>query len=213
MEGRPEFELAIVEPEEADSTFEESQPRAPAELSTAPAEPLEALEAIKAARGASAVLAGLPQLGNAATWLQTAYFSVRERTGTARHLIVAGEPGGEVTANGQLLFGQIAPSKSSRVICAFDAPQQAPYHFSARLMNWAPPVPAMVECLIDGTSLGRVTLSMVPENVPFVARLRAGQHSFQVREVPEHDGHPHDGPRPFLFLSLTVWMIPVVTEE
>jgi hypothetical protein len=198
MDDRPEFELAIVESLEGQPRSDREEVAA-AELTTS-AEVIETLEALKATKGAPAVLQRFPHLERPELWGSTAYFSVSERSGTARALRVAGEPGGRVNVNGGLLFGVDEPPQSSRVDCIFDAPNEGIYTLNTRLTSWAGPLTAIVECFIDGTSFGELSVTGWL-NQPHVARLGAGRHSFQIREV---------GGGPFLFLSLRVWMVPLV---
>src|SRR5690349_21107354 len=83
MDERPDFELRIVDSLESYPAREERDGLAATDLVTTPQ---EALEALKATKGAAAVLKRLPNLGDLTLWLPTAYFSVCQKTGTARYL-------------------------------------------------------------------------------------------------------------------------------
>ncbi len=164
------------------------------------AEAIEVVEALKNIEGVSAVFSELPLLERFEFWGRTAFFSLSELAGTARRLKVAGEPGVYVNFNGGIIFGVFAPPESSRVECIFDAPAQGAYSLNARLVNFAGPIPGRVECSIDGESFGQFDISLGLTDLPLVARLRKGPHVFQVKES---EGGP------IIFLSLTVWSIPV----
>jgi hypothetical protein len=207
MNEKPEFELKVVESMESYPIPEAREGIAPADLVTTSE---EALEALKATRGAQAVLERIPNLGNLEFWLPTAYFSVCQKTGTARYLDLwdadhfdgftdmqrcLNDCRAWFSGDGFQFWGS-GQTKSGRVNCYFTAPANGNYTCNARLQSYPTSSPAVVECLIDNTSFGPLTV-LGTINQPHVASLAAGGHHFRVRQ--------NSGA--FFFLSLTVWRV------
>lgn len=165
------------------------------------AEAVESFQALSESEGFAALATRFAGLERPEIWMRTAYCSVTEQGGTAGFLRLAGEPGAQV-GDGLVYFGRVAPPGSSRLICEFSAPSRGLYALSARIGNWAGTIPADVEALIDGRSLGQVQLTTGTLDRTFTARLGQGNHEFEVRE--DASGAPA------FFVGLTVWAVPVV---
>ena len=207
MNDQPEFELKIVESMESYPALEERDGIAAADLVTTPE---EALEALKATKGASAVLERIPNLENLELWLPTAYFSVCLKTGTARYLDIwdtdhfdgftdmqrcLNDCRAWFSGDGYQFWGS-NQTKTGRINCYFTAPTSGNYTCNARLQSFPLSSPAVVECLIDNSSFGPLTV-LGTINQPHMTSLAAGGHHFRIRQVSGA----------FFFLSLTVWKV------
>jgi hypothetical protein len=208
VNDQPEFELTIVESLESYPAREDRDGIAATDLVTTPE---EALEALKATRGASAVLERLPNLENLELWLPTAYFSVCLKTGSARYLDIwdtdhfdgftdmqrcLNDCRAWFSGDGYDFWGS-GQTKTGRINCYFTAPTAGIYTCNARLQSFPTNSPAVVECLIDNSSFGPLTV-LGTINQPHMTNLSAGGHHFRIRQ---RSGS-------FFFLSLTVWKLP-----
>jgi len=208
MDERPDFELRIVDSLESYPAREERDGLAATDLVTTPQ---EALEALKATKGAAAVLKRLPNLGDLTLWLPTAYFSVCQKTGTARYLDMwdtdhfdgftdmqrcVNDCRAWFSGDGYDFWGS-GQTKTGAVNCYFTAPTAGNYTCNARLQSFPTGSPAVVECLIDNNSFGPLTV-VGTINQPHLSNLSAGGHHFRIRQ---RSGS-------FFFLSLTVWKLP-----
>lgn len=200
-----EFELKVVDALESHAPREEREGIAATDLLTTPQ---EALEAIKTSKGAPAILKRFPNLGDLSLWFSTAYFSVCRKTGTARYLDIwdadhfdgftdmqrcVSDCRAWFSGDGYQTWGS-DQTKTGRVNCYFTAPSAGVYTCNARLQSYS--TPAVVECLIDNSSFGPLTVSGTIDQ-PHFANLSAGGHHFRIRQ---RSGS-------FFFLSLTVWKI------
>ena len=207
MNDQPEFELKIVESMESFPVREAREGIAPADLLTTPE---EALEALKATKGAEAVLKEVPNLEDLALWIPTAYFSVCQKTGTARYIDIwdtdhfdgftdmqrcLNDCRAWFSGDGFQFWGS-GQTKTGRVNCYFTAPSSGNYTCNARLQSYPMSVAAVVECLIDNSSFGPLTV-LGTINQPHMTSLSAGGHHFRIRQVSGA----------FFFLSLTVWKV------
>jgi hypothetical protein len=207
VNDQPEFELKIVESMESFPVPEAREGIAPADLVTTPE---EALEALKATKGAEAVLKEVPNLEDLALWIPTAYFSVCQKTGTARYLDIwdtdhfdgftdmqrcLNDCRAWFSGDGFQFWGS-GQTKTGRVNCYFTAPSSGNYTCNARLQSYPTNVAAVVECLIDNSSFGPLTV-LGTINQPHMTSLSAGGHHFRIRQVSGA----------FFFLSLTVWKV------
>lgn len=160
----------------------------------------EAFQALADDVTSSALIDRVSGLNKPWAYMQTAYFSVSEMTGSATSLVVAGEPGGRLNFNGGILLALVPAS--SRVECNLRV-SRGTYMFTARLVNWAGPHRAAVDAVIDETSLGRIDVFGTTTR-SFVTRLGTGPHSFKLMEVPDVPWGP------WIFLSLSAWFVPEV---
>jgi hypothetical protein len=207
MQHEREFELTIVDSLESYPVREERDGIAAAELITTPA---EALEALKATKGASAVIKRLPNLEDLTHWRPIAYFSVCQKTGTARYLDMwdidhfdgftdmqrcLNDCRSWCSGDGYEFWGS-GETKTGRINCYFIAPTAGHYTCNARLQSFPTSSPAVVECLIDNNSFGPLTV-LGTINQPHMSNLSAGGHHFRIRQ---RSGS-------FFFLSLTVWHV------
>ncbi len=166
----------------------------------------EALAALHASKGSEKVFEAFPQFKDLAAWLPVANFNVCSKFGTARYLdlwdvdhfdgltdmkknldecrVWFSDKGFDTWGSGQ--------SRSGRINCYFTAPQAGAYICTARLQSYAGP--AVVECLIDGSSFGTLPVNGTITQ-PHPCNLSAGGHHFRIRQQSGS----------FFFLSLTVW--------
>ena len=207
VNDQPEFELSIVESLESYPPREEREGIAAADIVTTPE---EALDALKATKGAANVLDRIPNLEDLALWLPTAFFSVCRKTGTARYLDLWDTDHFDGFTDMQRClndcrawysgddyqFWGSGQTKTGRVNCYFTAPASGNYTCNARLQSFPTSAPSVVECLIDNSSFGPLTV-FGTINQPHMTSLSAGGHHFRIRQVSGA----------FFFLSLTVWRV------
>jgi hypothetical protein len=200
-----EFELRIVESTEGYTAREERAGFTAADLVTTPE---QALEAIKATTGAPAILKEIPNLEKLELWWPTAYFSVCQKSGTARYLDIwdtdhfdgvtdmqrcLNDCRAWFSADGFDFWGS-GQTKTGRINCYFSAPSAGTYTCNAKLQSDPTSSQASVECRIDNNSFGPLTWSGTI-NQPHLCNLSAGGHHFRIWQ--------RSGA--FSFLSLTVW--------
>jgi len=208
MTQTPEFELRIVESLKSYPVREERDGIAGTDLVTTSE---EALEALKASKGALAILKAHPKFEDLPLWQFTAFFSVCNKSGTARYLDLwdtdhfdgftdmqrcVTDCTAWFSGDGYGSWGS-GQTKSGRVNCYFIAPTAGFYTCNARLRSFPTSAPAQVECLIDNTSFGPLSFSGTI-NQPHVSNLSAGGHHFRIRQ--------RSGA--FFFLSLSIWKLP-----
>lgn len=219
MPEHKEFELRVVEvtkPQAAAPTRERLViPTAP---STAPSR-ADALDAVRATNGAAAVIKAIPALEDTAAWVEVGHWTVNGASGVAADepwiwdcdFVGYGWNMFDGYANGYAYFagaedlgGIIPPQKlSGQVWCYLNVPAEAHYVFLAELLTYpdqyfGADYVALVECSIDSTLLGVVTLH--PGDwlkYPFVANLEPGIHRFAIRQ--ERGG--------VFFSSLSAWIV------
>jgi hypothetical protein len=199
----PEFELKLIESLESYPPRDDREGIAATDLVTTPD---EALEALKATKGADAVLKQSPTIGDLTLWLPTAYFSVCQKTGTARYLDIwdadhfdgftdmqrcVSDCRAWFSGDGYDYWGS-GETKTGRINCYFTVSTAGTYTCNARLQSYGGP--ALVECLIDASTFGSLPVSGTI-NQPHPCNLSAGGHHFRIRQVSGS----------FFFLSLTVW--------
>lgn len=208
MADRPDdFKLSIVDSLKSFAAREEREGITAADLATTPE---EALEALKATKGAAAVLKQVPNLENLEAWFPTAYFTVCSKFGTARYLDIwdtdhfdgftdmqrcLNDCRAWFSADGYDSWGS-GQTKTGRINCYFTAPTAGTYTCNARLQSYPATSPASVECRIDNSSFGPLTV-LGTINQPHMSNLSAGGHHFRIWQ---RSGS-------LFFLSLTVWRI------
>jgi hypothetical protein len=222
MPETAEFELRIVEamkPQPAPVPAKTALPKARRPAPTR----AEALAALKATKGAEAVIKSIPQLEHTEVWGEAGYWTINSEAG-----IAANEPflwdcdfmgvswnmfdayvNGIAYFSGKENFGGIVPPQTltGQVWCYLDAPTPGYYLFVAQLETfpdeyYGPDYFAVVECLIDSSPFGEVTLPVdTLVRQPFVANLAPGIHRFDIRQIAGG----------VFFLSLTAWTIPILT--
>jgi hypothetical protein len=94
-------------------------------------------------------------------------------------------------------FWGSSQTKTGRVNCYFTAPSNGNYTCNARLQSYPASTPAVVDCLIDNSSFGHLTVLGTIDQ-PHMASLSAGGHHFRIRQVSGA----------FFFLRLTVLKLP-----
>lgn len=166
----------------------------------------EAFAALAGTKGSDKVFEALPQLRDVAAWLPVASFTVGSKFGTARYLDLwdvdhfdgftdmkknLAESRAWFSDKGFDTWGS-SQTHSGRINCYFTAPQAGAYVCTARLQSYAGP--ALVECLIDGSSFGFLPVNGLITQ-PHPCNLSAGGHHFRIRQMAGS----------FFFLSLTVW--------
>lgn len=166
----------------------------------------EALAALHATKGSDEVFQAFPQFRDVAAWLPVASFSLCSKLGTARYLDLwdvdhfdgftdmrknLDECRAWFSDKGFDTWGS-GETRSGRINCYFTAPQAGAYICTARLQSHAGP--ALVECLIDGSSFGSLPVNGIITQ-PHPCNLSAGGHHFRIRQLSGS----------FFFLSLTVW--------
>jgi len=147
----------------------------------------DALTAIRASEGSPAVLKALPSVGDLAAWAPVGTFTVASKTGTARYLDLwdvdhfdgfthmqknVAEGRAWFSDKGYDSWGS-AQTRSGRINCFFTAPEPGAYICVARLQSYAGP--ALVECLIDGSSFGSLPVNGIITQ-PHPCNLSAGGH-------------------------------------
>ena len=95
------------------------------------------------------------------------------------------------SGNGYGQWGS-AETKTGRINCYFRAPEERMYRCDATLQSYGGP--AVVECLLDGSSFGFLTVGGTITQ-PHFRSLAAGYHAFRIRQVSGS----------FFFLSLNVY--------
>ena len=208
MKEPQRFELKIVESLKDYQVREERDGIAATDLVTS-AE--DALKALKATRGAAAILKEHPKFEEVPFWQSTAFFSICSKSGTARYLDVWDSDHFDgftdiqrclnnctvwFSADGYDFWGS-GQTKTGRVKCYFTAPTAGFYTCNARLQSFPTSSPAVVECLIDNTSFGPLTV-LGTINQPHLSNLSAGGHHFRIQQ--------RSGA--FFFLSLSIWRLP-----
>lgn len=205
VNDHPEFELRLIESLESYAPREEREGIAATDLVTTPE---EALEALKATKGADTIFKEIPNIGDLALWLPTAYFSVCRKTGSARYLDIwdadhfdgftdmqrcVSDCRAWFSADGYAAWGS-GGTKTGRINCYFTVSAAGNYTCNAKLQSFGGP--ALVECLIDSSSFGFLPVSGTI-NQPHPCSLAPGGHHFRIRQVSGS----------FFFLSLTVWKV------
>ena len=199
----PEFELKVIESLESYPAREEREGISSTDLVTTPE---EALDALKATKGADSIFDQIPNIGDLSLWFPTAFFSVCRKTGTARYLDLwdtdhfdgftdmqrcVNDCRAWFSADGYEFWGSGA-TKTGRINCYFTVSAAGNYTCNAKLQSYGGP--ALVECLIDNSSFGFLTVNGTI-NQPHPCNLSAGGHHFRIRQISGS----------FFFLSLTVW--------
>lgn len=171
----------------------------------------EALEALRATAGASAILKKHPNFEQLPLWQFTAFFSVCSKSGTAKYLDLwdtdhfdgftdmqrsLNDCTAWFSGDGYEFWGS-GGTKTGAVNCYFIAPAAGHYTCNARLRSFPTSSPAVVECLIDNSSFGPLTV-LGTINQPHVSNLSAGGHHFRIRQ--------RSGA--FFFVSLSIWKLP-----
>jgi hypothetical protein len=208
MKNQTEFQLRLVDSLTSYPAREERDGIASTDLVTT-AE--EALEALKATGGASAILKEHPKFADLPLWQFTASVSVCRKAGTARYLDLwdtdhfdgftdmqrcVNDCTAWFSGDGYEFWGS-GQTKTGRVNCYFIAPTAGRYLCNARLRSFPTSSPAQVECLIDNSSFGPLTV-LGTINQPHLTNLSAGGHHFRIRQ--------RSGA--FFFLSLSIWKLP-----
>lgn len=208
MKNQADFELKIVDSLES---YPMREPREGITASDVVTTPEEALEALKATKGARAILRDHPNFEDLTLWFPTASFSACRKTGTARYLDIwdadhfdgftdmqrcLSDCTAWFSGDGYDIWGS-GQSKTGRVNCYFVAPVAGHYTCNALLRSFPSGSPAQVECLIDDSSFGPLTV-LGTINQPHLSNLAAGGHHFRIRQ--------RSGA--FFFLSLTIWQLP-----
>jgi hypothetical protein len=165
-------------------------------------------KALKATTGSKEILAKYPEFGDFKRWLPLATFSVCMKTGTALYLDIWDSDHFDLftdmkrcitdcrawfSADG-FTFWDSPQTKTGRVNCFFNAPATGNYICNAHLQSYGGA--AQVECLIDSFSFGPLAFNGTI-NQPHPTNLRAGTHSFRIRQ---RSGS-------FFFIGLTVWRV------
>lgn len=205
MKDEPEFELQLLD---APEPYELREEREGITLEDLVATPEEAFQALQTTKGAAGLLDSFPDLGDFEAWLSTAYFTVCRKTGTARYLDLwdADHFDGVTdmqrcinncyawfSGQGYEAWGS-GETTTGRINCYFDAPAAGRYVINVRLKSASSNQSAGVECLIDNSSYGPLTV-LGTINQPHPANLGKGGHHFRIRQRWGS----------FYFLSLTVW--------
>lgn len=203
----PEFELKIVE---SRKEIAEAEPRDGVAVADVIANPDEVLESLKATKGAAKVLKANPDLEQLSAYAQVAHFSVCQKTGTAQFLDIWDSDQFDgftdlqrclddcrvwFSGDGYDSWGS-SQSKSGRVNCYFGAPTAGHHVCYARLQSYPAATTAVVECFIDNSSFGQLSVTGTISQ-PHLTVLSAGGHHFRIRQVAGS----------FFFLSLTVWKV------
>lgn len=166
----------------------------------------EAVRALKATMGADELLAKSPGLRNANAWIQIAFFSVCQKTGTATYLDIwdadhfdyVTDMQRELTDcrvwfSDQGFAGWNSPqTHTGRINCYFRAPADGSYVCNVQLQSFAGP--AMVDCLIDAYDFGPLPFNGTIVQ-PHPSYLSAGYHSFKINQLSGA----------YFFIGLTVW--------
>ena len=168
----------------------------------------DAVRALKATPGAKEVLAQEPKFGLPAVWMQVAFFSVCQKTGTAAYLDIwkadhfdyLTDMQRELT-NCHVWFSDQGfaawnspQTHSGRINCFFRAPADAYYVCNAQLQSYGGP--AVVDCMIDSHDFGNLPFNGAITQ-PHPSWLNAGYHSFKINQVSGA----------YFFISLSVWSI------
>lgn len=208
VNDHPEFELKLVESLESYPPREEREGIAATDLRTTPE---EALEALKATKGSEAIFEQIPDLGDVELWQLAAYFSVCQKTGTARYLDIwdtdhfdgftdmqrcLNDCRAWFSGDGYDFWGS-GQTKTGRVNCYFTAPTAGNYTCNARLQSFPTSSTAVVECLIDNNTFGQLSVTGTI-NQPHMTSLAQGGHHFRIRQVSGA----------FFFLSLSIFKLP-----
>ncbi len=205
MNDEPEFELKVVESLQSYPPREERERVA---LADSLPTPEDVLKALRSTKGAAEALERIPNINELPLWLPIATFTVQRKTGTAAFLDIwdadhfdeftdmqrcLNDSHAWFSGDGYQYWGS-GQTKTGHVNCYFTAPSDGYYVCNAQLQSFPTSSPAVVECLIDGSSFGQLTvLGTIIQ--PHVANLVEGGHHFRIRQVAGS----------FFFLSLTVW--------
>jgi hypothetical protein len=207
VENQSEFELKVIESKKS-APSPDGREGAGAAEAVVMAD--EALQALKATKGAAAVIKQIPNLENVHLWQPTAFFSVCRKTGSARFLDLwdvdhfdgftdvkrsLDDCRAWFSGDGFQFWGS-GQTKTGRVNCHFTVPADGLYVCHARLQSYPDTSAAVVECLIDNSSFGPLTVVGTIDQ-PHPASLSAGGHHFRIRQ---RSGS-------FFFISVTVWRI------
>jgi hypothetical protein len=221
MEKHDESELRIIEVKGSFST-QARRPEPPKLQRSAPTR-AKALEGLRSMKGADSVIERLPALGNTATWVETAFWSVNEIKGAAFDpffwdcdFASNGFSVGFAYDNCILTFwGADAlynlegitilppPTLTGQVWCDLDVSAPGNYLFVAQVgtEGW-PDYSAFVEFCLDSLSLGMRQIFPDVLQQSFVLELDAGIHRFIIKQAAGA----------FWFSSLTAWNIPVLPQ-
>ncbi|WP_372727382.1 hypothetical protein [Nocardioides sp.] len=168
----------------------------------------ESLSALKATKGADKVLKKFPGILDLDLWFPMATFTVGAKYGRAKYLdIWDADHFDDFTdmqscldadrawfSSSEHAFWGSATTKTGRINCYFEAPDEGRYNCHVRLQSHGGP--AVVECLIDDSSFGNLPVDGLIDQ-PHLADLGPGGHHFRIRQVSGS----------FFFLSLRVWRV------
>ena len=167
------------------------------------------VRAFKKARGYEEILKRIPKAATVRGWdkgTKVAYFSVCSKTGAASWLDIwdadhfdgvthmqrcVSDCRAWFSHTGYSTWGS-AQTNTGRINCYFNAATAGDYSCVVQLQSDGPS--AQVECLIDNSSYGPLTVAGTL-TWPHFATLSAGGHSFRIRQMSGA----------FFFLSLTVY--------
>ena len=178
----------------------------------------EVFEVFKKAPGYKEIVSRIPKAAKLTGWTkgtEVAYFSVCGKTGAAKWLDIwdcdhfdgftdmqksISDCRAWFSHTGYSTWGS-AQTATGRVNCYFNAALEADYSCVVSLQAYPSSSTAVVECLIDNTSFGPLTVGPPwtdPSGVltwPHYSHLSAGGHHFRIRQVSGS----------FFFLSVTVY--------
>jgi hypothetical protein len=166
----------------------------------------EAFRALKATKGADELLAKSPGLRSAKAWVQVAYFSVCQKTGTAAYLDIwdADHFDGFTDMQRELTDCRVwfsdqgyanwnsPQTHTGRINCYFRAPSDGNYVCNVQLQSFAGP--AMVDCILDAYDFGPLPFNG-NKIQPHPSYLSAGYHSFKINQLSGA----------YFFIGMTVW--------
>jgi hypothetical protein len=175
----------------------------PAKLSTSAA---EAYRALKATLGADEVLAKSPGLLTPKAWIQVAFFSVCQKSGTAAYLDIwdADHFDGFTDMQHELTDCRVwfsdqgyanwnsPQTRTGRINCYFRAPADGFYVCNVQLQSFGGA--ATVQCILDAHNFGNLPFNGTIIQ-PHPLYLAAGYHSFKINQVSGS----------YFFIAMTIW--------
>jgi hypothetical protein len=183
MEEHEEFRLRWIEPDKAHSP-EAREGTAVVDLDVAPD---LIIDAMLATSGAQELIEKEPRLANVDSWKEAAYFSVCQKRGSAHFLDFSDCDAYDGLSDMQLSLRNCRvwfsgrDTRTGRIDCAFYAPGDGKYRFTASLQSDPASAQASVECLIDDKSFGPLSI-LGTIHQPHLTILKRGKHAFRIRQ-------------------------------
>jgi hypothetical protein len=203
-----EFQLSLQKVSSVDRAPTQSERPSAPRAARLIVEPRVIAKALRSTAGFASVEAVIPGIAKWQLWQSVASFSVCQKTGTATWLDIwdadhfdgftnmqrcVSDCRAWFSADGYTFWGS-AQTKTGRVNCYFRAPVDGNYICTAQLQSYNGA--ATVECLIDSSTFGLLPFNGTKVQ-PHPCNLRAGYHSFRIRQVSGS----------FFFVGLTVMRV------